>query len=152
MAYKLSLILLLLAMIGATSSCTKEETTIVEYEPITIAGKWHVTSWYNATEEVIKNYPATLDSTIITFSDTGRFVITGACAGGSGFYLQTQTQEIMIYDFFYPGIACGSLADETQTILFDALEVAYSFELENNELTIRAFVFGAPIMYLRKLE
>lgn len=153
MAYKLSLILLLLAMIGATSSCTKEETTIVEYEPITLAGRWNLTSWFDAQLVVTQNYPAVLDSTIINFTDTGRVFITSSCTGGNGYYLHTQTKELMIYNFNSPNAICGEpLQDETQQNILAAVNGAYSFDLNGDELTLRNGSTFIRVLNLRKLE
>lgn len=152
MATKLNLIVFLLVMIGAASSCTKEETTIIEYEPITIAGRWHVTSWYDAQLQTIENYPAILDSTVVTFTDTGRVNIKSACTGGSGYYLQTQTKEIQVSTINTLALFCGTLENGTQNIILNALENAYSFDLENENLTIRSSTQATPYVYMRKLD
>lgn len=151
MAFTTRLCLLLLAMVATASSCKKEETTIVQYEPVSVAGKWHVTSWYNAQVEAIENYPAIIDSTIITFSDTGRVAIKSSCAGAGAYFLQTQTQEILVNDLSYSGLFCGTLENETQNIIYDAFELAYSFTLVDDKLTIRSSKAATPYLYLRKL-
>jgi hypothetical protein len=151
MAANFKLFCLLFVLIAAATSCKKEETTIVEYEPINIAGKWHVTSWYDSQVEAIENYPAILDSTIITFSDTGRVVIRSSCAGAGAYFLQTQTQEILVNSLTYSGLFCGTLENETQDIIFDAFELAYSFTLVDDKLTIRSSKAATPYLYLRKL-
>lgn len=143
---------LLILLVLGISSCTKEETTIIEYEPITIAGRWHVTSWYDAQVQAIENYPAILDSTVVTFSDSGRLSMVSACTGGSGYYLQTQTQELQVSTISSISLFCGTLENETQDLLIGALENAYSFELQNTNLTIRSSTTSTPFVYLRKLD
>jgi hypothetical protein len=151
MASTIRICIVLLALVATATSCTKEETTIVEYEPITIEGQWHLTAWYDVSLQTIQNYPAVLDSTIVTFSDTGKVFIKSSCTGGNGYYLQTQTKEMLVYDLFYPGIFCGTLENETQGIIFDAMELAYSFDLVDDKLTIRSDKTATPFLYLRKL-
>lgn len=153
MAVKLNLIVLLLVILAAGSSCTKEETTRVEYELISIVGKWHLTSWYDVQLQTIQNYPAILDSTIVTFSDSGRVYAQGSCSEGSGYYIQSQTKELFVYEFLYPNFLCGNtLQDETQANLFLAISGTYSFTLNGDELSLRTRKNLLRTLYLRKLE
>lgn len=139
----------LIALLGL-SSCSKDEDPI-EYDPISISGKWHVYAWYNSSLATVENYPNIIDSTVITFSDTGRFTIVGACSNGAGYYLQTQTAEIVVTNFNYPALFCDNLENETQETVYDALEDVYSYKIEDKVLTLRSRRASTPFIYLNKL-
>ncbi len=152
MAQKLNLILLLLMVSGAVSSCKKEETTIVDYEPITISGKWHLTSYYDGGLLTVQNYPLVLDSTIVTFTDTGRLFIQSSCAPAAGYFLQSQTKEIIITGFSNPLANCSTLAKDMQTRVYSTFPKVYSFSLEDNKLTLRSNFSTTPYLYFNKIE
>jgi len=133
------------------AGCKKDEPIVEQYEPTSLAGKWHVYAWYNNQLASVENYPNVLDSTIVTISDTGRLGVTSSCTGGSGYYLHTQTGEMSVSNFVHPAFVCGSLADEVQGTIFESLKQVYSFKLENNELTLRSRIANTPFLYLRRL-